>query len=92
MLSRMPAQELTDWAAYEDLTGPLDYGHRADIHAGIIAATIANANRGKKGKRSRPEDFMPQWGGKRQQTPEEQLRIVEQLNAALGGRDLRGQS
>ena len=34
---------------------------RADLRAGIIASTIANVNRGKKGRLSKPTDFMPFW-------------------------------
>jgi|GEM_PF-3118039 len=29
------------------------------LRAGIIAATIANVNMGKKGRRLKPEDFIP---------------------------------
>ncbi|MGE5589199.1 MAG: hypothetical protein ACM3ZA_01010 [Bacillota bacterium] len=63
---------------------------RADFRAGIIAATIANANRDpKKRKRPyRPQDFLPRYG-RSVQTPEQQLRVIELLNAALGGEDRR---
>ena len=46
---------------------------RADLRAAIIAATIANANRGKRGKRYKPKDFMPRFGKnrKRVQTAKE---------------------
>lgn len=89
MLARISAQELTDWRAYEAETGPLDYGHRADVHAGIVAATVANAMRGKGGKRFGPEDFVPPWGGRREQTWQEQLAAVVAINKALGGKDRR---
>ncbi len=32
---------------------------RADLRAGIIAATIVNVQRGKKGRPVKPTDFMP---------------------------------
>ncbi|MCI0632524.1 MAG: hypothetical protein L0206_01180 [Actinobacteria bacterium] len=90
LLARVGADELTEWHAYEQETGPLDAGHRADVHAGIIAATIANVNRGKKGRRYKPGDFVPNWSPKPAATSwEDQLRAVEQMNRALGGRDLR---
>lgn len=55
-----------------------------------MASTVANANRDPK-RRSRPYrpgDFMPRF--ERQEQPwEEQLRMVETMNRALGGRDER---
>jgi hypothetical protein len=92
LLARTSAAELTEWQAYEEETGPLNAGHRADVHAGIVASTVANALRGKKSRRYQPADFVPNWGpaGRRPtQTWQEQLAIVEQLNRALGGRDNR---
>src|SRR5690606_968812 len=60
-----------------------------DVGAGIVSSTIANVNRGKKGRRFKPDDFTPSWGGRnrrrRPQTPEEQLAVVRGINAALGG-------
>jgi flagellar basal body rod protein FlgC len=65
---------------------------RDDLRAGIVASTIANANRNPK-KRARPfqaKEFMPRFDEEREpQSWEEQLHIVEMWNAALGGRDLR---
>jgi hypothetical protein len=89
LLSRMSGQELTEWAVYEDLTGPLDQARRGDIQAGIVAATIANANRGKKGKRFKPQDFVPNYGPKPVLTWQEQLEAVVSINRALGGEDRR---
>lgn len=65
---------------------------RADLRAGIIASTIANANRDPKRRRKpyKPEDFMPKFAKDRpRQTWQEQLAIVSAMNAALGGKDLR---
>jgi len=90
MLTRISSRELTDWAAYEAEVGPLDAAHRADVLAGIVAATIANGLRGKKGRVHRPADFMPEWGGRRRQSWQEQLAIVQQINRAAGGKDRRG--
>jgi hypothetical protein len=89
LLQSASAQELTDWAAYERLTGPLDLGHRADVHAGIIAATVANVMRARGSRRFTPEDFVPPWGGRREQTWQEQLAAVVAINKALGGKDRR---
>lgn len=32
---------------------------RADLRAGIVASTVANSNRGKRGKITKATDFMP---------------------------------
>lgn len=66
---------------------------RADVRSAIIASVVANSNRDPK-KRKKAftiEDFMPKFGQqeKRQQGWEEQLQIVEMLNAAFGGVDER---
>lgn len=62
---------------------------KADLRAGIIASTVANTARDPK-KQQRPftpADFMPRQT--EQRDPEELLRVVEQWNIALGGKDLR---
>ncbi|WP_431888730.1 phage tail assembly protein T [Nocardiopsis alba] len=84
LLARTDSAELTEWAAYEKVTGPLG-PERADIHAGIIAATIANANSKKKHK---PADFIPRWD-KREQSWQEQLAAVRAANRSLGGTEVR---
>lgn len=88
----MPASILWEWIAYSHVD---PFGEeRDDLRAGIIASVIANSNRNPK-KRPRPftpGDFMPKLDRrpKKTQSWEEQLKIVEQLNAAFGGKDLRG--
>lgn len=89
LLARTSGQELTDWMAYESLEGPLDPLWRGDYQAAVVATTVANAMRGKRGRKARIEDFLPEWGGREPQTWQEQLAIVEQLNRRLGGKDLR---
>jgi hypothetical protein len=88
----MSSREFSEWMAFHDLE---PFGEeRADLRAGIVASTVANANRDPKKKRKayKPEDFMPKFKRTtdRQRTPwQSQLKIVEMLNAAMGGRDLR---
>jgi hypothetical protein len=82
MLADMSSRELTEWQAYERVTGPLDAGLRGDISAGIIAATVANSAGGKK--KAKPKDFMPTWF-KRRKTPAQIWQEVVKANAALGG-------
>ncbi|MGW3674640.1 phage tail assembly protein T [Streptomyces sp. NPDC005166] len=82
LLTRTSSRELTEWIAYEKVTGPLDTRLRGDIAAGIIAATVSNSNGGKK--RAKPSDFMPNWF-KRRKSAQEIWQDVVQANAALGG-------
>lgn len=82
MLSHISSRELTEWMAYEKITGPLDERLRGDIAAGIIAATVSNASGAKK--KAKASDFIPKWF-KRKKTPEEIWQDVLKANAALGG-------
>jgi hypothetical protein len=82
LLARTTSRELTEWQAYERVSGPLDARLRTDIAASILAATVANSAGGKK--RAKPADFMPVWF-KRKRTPEEIWQQVMKANAALGG-------
>lgn len=86
MLSGMPAHLFWEWMAYNQIDPFVNI--RLDILTGIIASTIANVNRPKGKKPFKPGDFIPKFF-KRTQTWTEQLKIVEALNAALGGDDLR---
>lgn len=66
---------------------------RADLRAGIVASVVANTARDPKVQRDpfTPQEFMPKFESKEptEQTPEQMLAIVEMLNAAFGGQDLR---
>lgn len=62
-----------------------------DFRAGVVASTIANANRDPK-QRSRPyqpQDFMPLWDKRDsstpKQSPEEQRRVIEMWQAVFDG-------
>jgi len=83
----MTSWELAEWMAYERVAGPIGDA-RGDVQAAIVASTVANANRGRGTKRATPKDFIPEWD-RRPQTWQEQLAIVEQLNAMFGGTDTR---
>ena len=63
-----------------------------DLRAGIVAATVANASRDPKHRRKpyQPADFMPKHAPapeKTEQSPEEQLRIIQMWQAAFAARD-----
>ena len=61
---------------------------REDARVALLCSVIANSNSGKKGKRYKPKDFMPQARQKREDW-QSQLRYVEMLNVAMGGKDKR---
>jgi len=90
LLARVSSRELSEWMAYAEIE---PFGEvRADLRAGIIASTVANTARDPKKRRRpfQPREFMPRFERpRRQQTWQEQLHIVEMMNVAFGGRDLR---
>jgi hypothetical protein len=64
-------------------TGPLGR-RRHDIQAATIAATVANASRGKKGKKLKVTDFLLPYGTERK-SPEEMLAAIRGINRSMGG-------
>lgn len=70
---------------------------RLELLLAQLLALTANVHRGEDDEPVRALDFLPWWvweepGDARRddgQTPEEMLALVEALNAALGGEDLR---
>lgn len=76
----MSGQELTEWIAYDSLEPFGD--QRADLRAGIVAATMANCHR-SRGDSFKPQDFMP-FVEKRNASPEEAMQA---LRAAFGRKD-----
>lgn len=83
----MSSRLLTEWMVFAKLE---PFGERrGDLRAAIVAATIANANRGKNQKAYKVEDFMPKLGDDEEQEPdwESMLERVRGLNAAFGGED-----
>ncbi|MEV6544390.1 DUF4035 domain-containing protein [Streptomyces sp. NPDC051665] len=81
--SRLASAELTEWMAYEKITGPLGR-RRHDIQAATIASTVANANRGKGGKKFEVRDFLPAYGLERQ-GPQDMLAAIRGINRSMGG-------
>lgn len=86
MLRRTSSAELTEWMAYEQMTGPLGPA-RTDILFAQLCAVVANAGRDKKSKKARPKDFLPRWdrGRGESQTWQQQKSMAQLLNAAFGG-------
>jgi len=87
----MSSRELTEWMAFFSLE---PWGTEVeDWRAGLIAATIANANRDPKKRRKpyEPQDFMPRYEKPQveEQSWEEQARILEMWSRVLQARDGR---
>lgn len=58
LLQRTTSRELTEWMLYERVE---PFGERgAYLRAGIVAATIVNAQSGRSGEPAQPDDFMPE--------------------------------
>lgn len=85
LLARTSSAELVEWLAYEQMAGPLG-GARADIHAGIVASTIANVNTGKRGKKYKPADFIPKWSRVKISDPAAMRNMLIGITKALGGK------
>ena len=82
----MDSYEIQEWIEYNKIE-PLEY--RDDLRASMICAVIANAHRVKGQKIFKAEDFMPVKAKKEEQTWQQQKAVVEMLNAAFSGKDLR---
>mgnify|MGYP000046381597 CR=1 FL=1 len=89
LLSRISSRELSEWMAFYELEPFGD--ERADLRAGIVASTVANANRDpKKSKPYAPQDFLPRFeGGRGDEAPgwQKLLAKVKMLHAAFGGKE-----
>lgn len=63
LLDRISAEELAAWQVFHERIEPIGE-RRADLRAGVIAATVANAApapEGTKREQYRPEDFALQF-------------------------------
>jgi hypothetical protein len=82
--SKLDSYELTEWMVFEKMTGPLGR-RRGDIQAATIAATIANANRGKGGRKFKMTDFLIPYEQTGRKSPEQMLAAIKSLNRSMGG-------
>lgn len=89
LLADMDSAELTEWMAYEQLTGPLG-PDRGDILHGIQTAVIANTV--AKGRKARPKDFVPKWDQTKAANWQDMLSTARALTSRLGGTDTTGGS
>lgn len=82
MLSEISSRAFAEWMAYSRLE---PWGEeRDDLRMGIIASTIANANRGKGQKPFKPQQFMPDFEPEDEDTA--RARLMAKAMAALGGK------
>lgn len=88
MLARMPSSELTEWMVYEREYGPLG-PERSDYLAALVSATTAAAMQGKKGRRIKIRDFLPEWARPKRQTAKEQLDVLRTFVRKLGGEETK---
>jgi len=82
MLAEISSRDFAGWMAYSRLE---PWGEeRDDLRMGIIASTIANANRPKNRKAYTPADFMPDFEIETEE--QAQARLMARAFSALGGR------
>ena len=87
----MSSRELAEWMAFFELE---PWGTEVeDWRAGLIASTVANANRDQKRRRRpyEPQDFMPRRDIRSKETEEQsvedQIAIVEMWARLLGNQE-----
>ena len=76
----MSSRELQEWIEYQGIVGCLDSRQRADLGAGIVASTVANAHRSGRSQSFSPQDFRP-YVEKKKQTPPQ---AIEKLKRQMG--------
>lgn len=81
MLERMSARELSEWMAYERVTGTLG-AERGDATAALTAYHIVQALGAKKVK---PDQLMPKWDRKPAQDWQHMKLVAQALAKASGG-------
>ncbi len=90
LLSELDSRELSEWMAYETVE---PFGAvRDNLHAGVVAATVANVNRAKGDKTFSPDDFLLQFGKGRSagqeasvETMMAQMQMIAEAQNALAG-------
>lgn len=60
-MRRISGRELAEWAAFEELYGPIGIEARLDVAAALIAERITNCLTKSKGRPPTQDDFMPEW-------------------------------
>ena len=93
MLAHLPQRIYREWQEFAILE---PFGEeRADLRAGIVAATVANCMaRGKGRSAFKPRDFMPRFEEARREpaTPSEHYQQVLAITQLFGGKIVRVQA
>lgn len=85
VLDKHTSRELTEWMIYLQMEPAGE--ERADLRAGIISSTVANAHKGKGGRTFKPQDFMPKFGTQEVEQGEEEMMLAAQmLTKSFGGK------
>lgn len=82
MLERISSAELTQWQAYEQVTGPLG-DERADANAALTAFYVMQALGAKKVKLDK---LLPKWDRKPTQRWQDMKLMAQGLAKAAGGK------
>lgn len=76
LLQSLTSRQFAEWMAFYSIDPFGD--QRADLRAGIVAATMSNRWRGKNENPASASDFMP-FRGQSQQTPDEIKRALHSI-------------
>lgn len=88
--SRMSSSELTEWAAYERMSGPLGR-RRQDIQMADLMALTMNVNRAKGRKAIKASKILESWGcGVQYETKEQAIALIQALSDSEGGEFVGG--
>jgi hypothetical protein len=97
LLRQISSRELTEWQALYGLE--LLPQERTELLLAQLLAMTANIHQAADDEPVQALEFLPWWRDAAEaeqqdagKTPEEMLAMVEMLNAAFGGEDLRGRS
>lgn len=85
--ARISSRELSEWMAYETVTGPLAH-RRGDIQAATVAAVVANSQKSKRAKKSKISDFVIDYDKRRRGRsagPHELLAKLRSATRRMGG-------
>lgn len=77
----MSSREFSEWIAFDKIS-PIGR-ERDDFLFALVAWTIAEANRSRKGKKYKISDFIPKWGRKGKE-PQDWRVIKNKMDAFIG--------
>jgi len=88
MLASMSSRSLSEWMAFAQLEPFGDEWRQTGLITSLIAETHRDPD--QRSESFTPEDFMPKYESTVEQMDwQAQLMLVEMMNAAFGGKDLR---